>query len=73
MKLILTNYPKQHKSLLEELAKVLKFKISKFKSDLSERDKLFFTAIKESKKSGILTKAAQQDFENSLFDSLNEL
>jgi len=52
MKLILTNYPKQHKSLLEELAKVLKFKISKFKSDLPKRDKLFFTALEERKKIG---------------------
>jgi len=49
MKLIITNSPKQHKSLLEALVKVLRFKISKFESDLPKEDKLLFTTMEESK------------------------
>jgi len=68
MKLILTDYPKKHKGLLEELAKVLKFKISKFESDIPEADKLFFIAMEESKESGLVAKAARQNFENLLLE-----
>ena len=51
-----------------DLAKVLKFKISKFESDIPEEDTLFFIAMEESRKSDLVTKTARHNFENSLLE-----